>query len=163
MQQALSFFPKSKLKFPNGLTRGFDNLIYVPSSVDGQIRVFSLSPSTNLLTQIDTIHVGMPLDNVSPDANGDLYVPGFPNFLQTSKALADPYNEPSPASIFRIRKTVDAGADGVRSVDYRVEKVVEDKEGSVLSGATTVRHDVKTGRLWIGAAVSPYLMVCEPK
>jgi hypothetical protein len=92
----------------------------------------------------------MPLDNVSPDARGDLYVPGFPDFFQVVKGLADPYNEPMPASIFRIRKTVDAGPEGVRSVDYRVEKVVEDKEGKVLNGATTVRHDVKTGRLWIG-------------
>jgi hypothetical protein len=52
-------------------------------------------------------------------------------------------------TIWRIRKTVDVGKSGVRSVDYRVEKVLEDKDSKVLSGSTTVRHDVKTGRLFI--------------
>jgi hypothetical protein len=148
LNQALIYLPKSKLKFPNGLARGRDGLFYVPSTVDGQIRVLALQPDKTLRL-IDTIHVGMPLDNISPDANGDMYVAGFPNLLQSVKGLGDPYNEISPATIWRIRKTVDAGKGGVKSVDYRVEKVIEDREGKVLSGSTTVRHDVKTGRLFV--------------
>tara|TARA_R110002003_G_scaffold296_2_gene18592 strand:+ start:1147 stop:2304 length:1158 start_codon:yes stop_codon:yes gene_type:complete len=155
----LSHLPKPGLKFPNGLTRGFDGLIYVPSSVDGRIRVYTLT-NANTLKLIDEIHTGMPLDNISPDANGDLYVAGFPNFLKVTKALADPLNLDAPATVLRIRKTVDVER---RKVDYRVEKVLEDGEGKVLSGSTTVRHDVKTGRLWIGAAVHPFLVVCDPK
>jgi hypothetical protein len=150
LDKALSLFPKTQLKFPNGLTRGFDNLIYVPSTIDGQIRVYALTQD-NLMQLIDTIHTGMPLDNVSPDARGDLYVAGFPDFRQALAGMSDPRNVNAPASILRIRKTVDADAGGVRSVDYRVEKVVEDREGKIISGATTVRHDVKTGRLWIGS------------
>jgi hypothetical protein len=146
---AFSLFPKTKLKIPNGLTRGFDNLIYVPSTIDGIIRAYALTQD-NLLQLIDTIHTGMPLDNISPDARGDLYVAGFPDFRQLMKGLADPLNVEVPASILRIRKTVDADDTGVRSVDYRVEKVVEDRVGKIISGAATVRHDVKTGRLWIG-------------
>lgn len=138
--------PKTKLKFPNGLTRGFDNLIYVPSTMDGLIRVYALTPE-NLLQQIDTIRTGMPLDNISPDARGDLYVAGFPNLRSALAGLADPMNVDAPSSILRIRKTVDMER---KKVNYRVEKVVEDREGKVLSGATTVRHDVKTGRLFIG-------------
>lgn len=149
LNQALKLIPKTKLKFPNGLTRGFDGLIYVPSTVDGQIRVFSINDDKTL-RQIDTIYVGMPLDNVSPDANGDLYVPGFPSLLQVLKGFASPYDEVTPVSIWRIRKTVDAGPQGVRSVDYRVEKVIEDRDSEVLAGATTVRHDAKSGRLFIG-------------
>lgn len=149
LDKALSFLPKTKLKFPNGMTRGFDGLYYVPSSTDGQVRVYALD-ANNMLQQIDTIHTGMPLDNISPDAKGDLYVPGFPSMLELGKSLADPRNVEAPATIFRIRKTVDVGPDGVRSVDYRVEKVLEDKEGKIITGATTVRHDAKTGRLFIG-------------
>ncbi|CBX99215.1 hypothetical protein IAQ61_000670 [Plenodomus lingam] len=152
--------PKLKLKFPNGLARGFDGLFYLPSTVDGQIRVLALKDDKTL-QQIDTIRVGMPLDNVSPDAKGDLYVPGFPN-LQSVKGFGDPYGQPAPATIWRIRKTVDANADGVRSVDYRIEKVIEDKDSKVIAGATTVRHDARTGRLFIAAAVYPFLVVCEP-
>jgi len=91
----------------------------------------------------------MPLDNISPDANGDMYVAGFPDLYQSSKGFDDPYNGISPVTIWRIRKTVDVGKTGVRSVDYRVEKVIEDKDAKVLSGSTTVRHDVKTGRLFV--------------
>ncbi|KAH8723715.1 serum paraoxonase/arylesterase-like protein [Phaeosphaeriaceae sp. PMI808] len=162
LTQFLSALPKPGLKMPNGLTRGFDNLIYVPSTVDGRIRVYALT-TTNTLRLIDEIHVGMPLDNVSPDANGDLYVAGFPDLVKAVKGFADPLHVDAPASIFRIRKTVDGGPGGVGSADYRVEKVVEDREGKVISGATTVRHDVKTGRLFIGAAVFPFLVVCDPK
>jgi hypothetical protein len=35
-------------------------------------------------------------------------------------------------------------------VDYRVEKMLEDREGTTIGGATTVRHDSKTGRLFVG-------------
>lgn len=92
----------------------------------------------------------MPLDNVSPDAKGDLYVPGFPSLFKSLKGIENPFDEAAPVSIWRIRKTVDVGPEGVKSVDYRVEKVIEDKDAKVLSGSTTVRHDAKTGRLFIG-------------
>ena len=110
--------------------------------------MLALQPDKTL-SLVDTIHVGMPLDNISPDANGDMYVAGFPNLYQSMKGFDDPYNGISPVTIWRIRKTVDVGTTGVRSVDYRVEKVIEDKDAKVLSGSTTVRHDVKTGRLFI--------------
>lgn len=149
LQKALSALPKPGLKFPNGLTVGFDNLIYLPSSIDGRIRVYTLHKDLKLKL-VDEIYAGMPLDNISPDAKGDLWVPGFPDMLQAMKSLKAPYDEHAPATIMRVRKTVDKGPEGVRSVDYRVEKVLEDKEGKVLNGVTTVRHDVKTGRLFMG-------------
>ncbi|KAF1354291.1 calcium-dependent phosphotriesterase [Lizonia empirigonia] len=151
---------RKNLRFPNGLAKGEDGLIYVPSSADGTIKVFTLQPNQTL-TPLHTIRVGMPLDNVSPDARGDLWVPGFPDTRQKFKGMADPYLHHSPATVFRVRKVKNAGADG--KLEYEVEKMIEDKEGKVISGATTVVHDVKTGRLFIGAAVSPYLVVCEPK
>ena len=148
MKQTLSYLPKLKLKFPNGLARGRDGLFYVPSAIDGQIRVLALQPDKTLRL-VDIIHVGMPLDNISPDANGDIYAAGFPNLIQSGKGFDDPYNQTSPVTIWRIRKTVDVSRSGVRSVDYRVEKVIEDRDSKVLSGSTTVRHDAKTGRLFI--------------
>jgi hypothetical protein len=145
LNQALKLLPKPKLKFPNGLTRGLDGLFYVPSAIDGKIRVLALQPDNTLLL-VDIITVGMPLDNISPDAHGDIYAAGFPNLYQSGKGFDDPYNEISSVTIWRIRKIVDVQK---RKVNYRVEKVIEDKEGTVLSGSTTVRHDVKTGRLFV--------------
>lgn len=148
LNKARALLPKPKLKFPNGLTRGFDNLIYLPSSIDGRIRVYAVTKN-NMLRLVDTIHTGYPLDNISPDARGDLYVAAFPNILNAIKSMADPFNLDlgAPATVLRIRKTVDMER---KKVDYRVEKVLEDRDAKVLSGSTTVRHDVKTGNLWIG-------------
>lgn len=160
LRGAQNLKPRLKLKFPNGLAQGSDGLFYLPSSVDGQVRVLALDDE-NKLQLIDTIRVGMPLDNISPDANGDLFVPGFPN-LQSMKGLADPYGQKAPVTIWRIRKDLNAEQSSLTSVNYRVEKVIEDKESEVLAGSTTVRHDAKSGRLFIGAAVHPFLVVCEP-
>ena len=85
-------------------------------------------------------------------------VPGFPDVLQTFKGLANPYEEISPASVFRIRK--EKSVDG--ELKYEVKKMVEDKEGRVIDGATTVVHDVRSGKLWIGGAAAPFLVVCTP-
>jgi hypothetical protein len=150
LAKAQSYLPQLALRFPNGLTRGFDNLLYLPSSADGIIRVYAVS-STNSLHLVDTIRTGMPLDNIAPDAHGDLYVAGFPDLRKVMKAMADPRNVDAPSTLLRIRKTVDVER---KKVEYRVEKVLEDREGRVVSGATTVRHDVRTGRLWIGGKFS---------
>lgn len=151
---------RKNLKFPNGLAKGDDGLFYVPSSADGTVKVFALQPD-HTLTQLYTIRVGMPLDNISPDAKGDLWVPGFPDTRQTFKGMADPYENISPATVFRIRKVETEGGDG--EIEYEVKKVLEDKESKVINGATTVVHDAKTGRLFLGGAVAPYLVICEPR
>ncbi|KAF1926894.1 uncharacterized protein M421DRAFT_6467 [Didymella exigua CBS 183.55] len=67
---------RKNLKFPNGLARGDDGLFYVPSSADRAVKVFSLRLNQTL-TQLHTIRVGMPLDNISPGVKGDLWVPGY--------------------------------------------------------------------------------------
>jgi hypothetical protein len=156
----VGFDIRKNLKFPNGLAKGDDGLFYVPSSADGTVKVFALQPNQTL-TQLHTIRVGMPMDNITPDANGDLWVPGFPDARQTFKGLANPYDEISPATVFKISKLKSEGIDG--KLEYEVKKVLEDKESKVINGATTVVHDVKTGRLFLGAAAAPYIVVCEPR
>ncbi|KAI2475439.1 hypothetical protein Ptr902_13125 [Pyrenophora tritici-repentis] len=160
MQKSWKYLaPPVALKFPNGLSRNpTTSHFHVPSAIDGKIRIFSLDPSTKKLTLVETVNVGMPLDNISPDANGDMYAAGFPNLIQSGKGFDDPYGEISPVTIWRVRKR---GVEGEGR--HKVEKVIEDNEGKVLSGSTTVRHDVKTGRLFVSAAVHPFLVVCEPK
>lgn len=150
---------RKNLKFPNGIAKGNDGLFYVPSSADGTVKVLALQPD-HTLALLHTIRVGMPLDNISPDTKGDLWVPGFPDTRQTFKGLANPYEEISPATVFRIRR-VESGS-GRGQLEYEVKKVVEDRESKVIDGATTVVHDVKTGRLFLGGAVAPHIVVCEP-
>jgi hypothetical protein len=75
--------------------------------------------------------------------------------------MADPYKEISPATVFRIRKVKSAGQED--KLEYEVKKVIEDKEAEVINGATTVVHDVKSGRLFLGGAVAPFIVICEPR
>lgn len=87
---------------PNGLARGADGLIYVPATISGTISVYELTPSVDPVsiapsfTLIDTLHVGMPLDNLALDASGDLWIPGFPNGVELIKWIKDPV---SPCSL----------------------------------------------------------------
>ena len=93
------------------------------------------------LVDVDFIDVGMPIDNLSVDPNGDIYAAGFPKIFLLLKSFTDPYNIRSPSTLWRIRKSVSG---------YEVKKILEDKEMNTMSGATIVQHDVKTGRLFIG-------------
>ncbi|CAM1510669.1 Fc.00g010040.m01.CDS01 [Cosmosporella sp. VM-42] len=140
-------------KFPNGLTRGKDGLIYVPNSMIGTIDIFKVLSDSGL-EKVDSIFAGYGLDNLSSDENGDIYVAAFPKGIDIFKAYNDPYNARPPATALKLRKQ-----DG----RYIVEKVIEDAHGEALPAATTVVHDAKTGRLFFSSVISPFISVCEPK
>ena len=139
--------------FPNGLALALDGLLYVPSSFSGNIKVYSTS-SDGAIVQVDTIKLPYPLDNLSVDANGDIWVPGLPRVQETLASFDNPLGPTPAATIFRIHKT-SAGK-------YVVDKILEDSKGEVLPGATAVIHDVGTGRLFVSGVVSPFITVCEP-
>lgn len=143
----------SALLFPNGLKRGTDGLVYVPSAVGDAIRVMQLQPDGRL-KEIEIIKLGMPVDNLAVDANGDIYAAGLPKLLDLVATMDDPFGKDAPSTIWRISKT---------TTGYKTEKVLEDKDKRVISGVTSARHDVKTGRIFMGGALTPYMMICEPK
>jgi hypothetical protein len=123
----------------------------VPSSFVDQIRVMQLQPSNHTLTPVDTIHLGMPVDNLSVDRrSGDLYAAAFPDVLTLLKSFKDPYHVDSPTTVWRIRKRAAGQVGSGAGAAYEVEKVVEDREAKVLGGGTVARHDSETGRLFIG-------------
>ena len=133
-------------KFPNGLVRGKDGLIYVPNSMIGTIDIFKVL-SDGGLEKVDSIFAGYGVDNLSGDENGDIYVAAFPRGLDIFKAYDDPYNARPPATALRLRKQ-----DG----QYVIEKVIEDAHGEALPVATTVVHDAKTGRLFFSSKYSRF-------
>ena len=141
--------------FPNGLVLSRDGLLYVPSSVSGNAVVYKPRADGGI-DEIDTIKIAYPLDNLSEDANGDLWVPGLPKLDQTLASFDDPLGAPTPpATVLRIRKKQSGG--------YQVDKVLEDANGEVLPGATSVVHDVRTRRIFVSGVVSPFITVCEPE
>ncbi|OBT60735.1 hypothetical protein VE03_09815 [Pseudogymnoascus sp. 23342-1-I1] len=154
------------LSFPNGLVRGLDGLFYVPSSMTGRIGVYSLS-STGL-TKTDEIEVGMPIDNLSVDANGDIFAAAFPDSLKLIKEVTNPTGLEVPGTVWQIRKVSSERDESVKGEgrvigNYRVWKVLEDRDGMSMPSATTVAvHDAKTGRIFLGAVMGGHLTVCEP-
>ncbi len=61
----------SGFNLPNGLARGHDELIYVPSTIGGYVDIFSLGED-HTLTKLDRIKTP-PIDNLNVDKNGDIY------------------------------------------------------------------------------------------
>lgn len=133
------------LKFPNGLARGKDGLIYVPSSVAGTIGIFESLPGHGL-QKIDEIKTGYSIDNISVDKNGELFVALFPVGFGVFKAFDDPWGSHPASAAMRVSKNEDG---------YQFEKAIEDGLGEVLPAATTVVHDAKTGRFFFSSKYLP--------
>ena len=128
--------------YPNGIVRGHDGLYYVPNSFTNKIKVMDLRPDLTL-REIDAITIGMPVDNLNVDANGDIWAAGMPKTLRTFASFVDPFNVDAPSTIWRIRKRAEGRG-------YKVRKMLEDEEAKVMGSATVAAHDVRTGRLFIG-------------
>ncbi|KAE9372007.1 calcium-dependent phosphotriesterase [Stipitochalara longipes BDJ] len=142
----------SKFRFPNGLVRGTDGLVYVPESAGGSIHVMELQDD-GTLKEVDLIKIGMPLDNLSVDANGDIWASGLTKALQAIPAAHNPFKAQAPTTVWRVSKTPEG---------YKTFKVLEDRDKKVLTQISTIQHDVKTGRLFIVGPSAPWLIVCEP-
>lgn len=153
--------------FPNGLTYSSKhNLVFVPSSVTGQVTVYepntpaSGNASESTLTRLADIPTTYPLDNISEDANGDLYIAGFPklNQMMEHTKVSTPIDGTSAPSVVLRLKHKQGGGKG----EWEVSKALEDGLAQTLPAATTVVRDAKTGRLFVVGVVSPWITVCEP-
>lgn len=142
--------------FPNGLLAGRqDGLLYVPSTMSGTITVYGTKDGK--MQRVDEIHVGYPLDNLSEDANGEYWAAAIPKLDTLMSTFDDPLGDARPgATVFRVRSRRNQGRKG-----YEIRKMLEDADGEVLPGATTVVHDAKTERLFLSGVVSPFITICE--
>jgi len=104
--------------------------------------------------KVHFIPLNYPIDNLSEDAEGDIYAATMPKVLDGLGAFDDPFNAPTPAAaVHRVRRI-----KGGKEYEYQIVKVVEDAKGEVLPGTTTVIHDAKKGRLFLsGKSVLSFL------
>lgn len=148
---------------PNGLIRARDGLIYVPSTLDGTIKVFQLSKN-HMLLKVKEIDVPLPIDNLSVDEAGDIYAAAFPKLYIWVESSKNPFDVDPPTAVYRIHKSGKEGGgftDAYADAIYVVDMVLED-DGSVLPGATTAVHDTETGRIFVSGVMSPFIAICEP-
>ena len=112
----------------------------MPQSAQGGITV--LRPrSDNSLEVIDEIHLPYAIDNLSEDKDGTLWAAVLPKGIEIMKQANDPHHYFPSSSAFKLSR----GKNG----KFITEKVLEDSDGSVLPGTTTVVHDARTGRLFL--------------
>lgn len=110
-----------------------------------KISVFKLQPDL-ILKEVNIRRVGMPVDNLSVDRNGDIWAAAISKPLDVGSALADTYNFAFRSTIWRIRNLEP-------DLGYEVKKMLEAKEAKILGGATTAEHDVDIGRLYISGVL----------
>lgn len=153
---------------PNGLARGPDGLIYVPSAISGEIRIFALN-ERKTIDQIDSFQTPSPIDNLSFDKHGDLFTASIPQLHKWLAASRSPFEIKAPSTVFRIRKRgtwkgaeVKRGSVHEKGKGFEIKKIMED-DGTTLPGATVVVHDAETGRIFLGGAVSPFISICETR
>ncbi|RFU26868.1 hypothetical protein B7463_g9462, partial [Scytalidium lignicola] len=144
--------------FPNGITKGSDGLYYIAHSSKGKITVHSLQED-HTLVKIDEIKLGIPVDNLSVDAEGNIFAAAFPDSIKLMLALDAPFTTAVPSTVIRIRKAGNVHNQG--GGGYEITKVLEDKHGKFLPSTTTAVHDVKTGRLFLGGIASPFITICD--
>lgn len=136
----------------NGITRGHDGLVYVVHAGSGIVSVHELGEGGEL-RRIGEIQTGIVMDNLSLDAEGNVIVAGIPDLVSMLRAFEREEIVPVPATILRMKKTGEA--------KYQVDKMVEDKEGSMLSGPTVAVHDVPSKRLFAAGILSPHITICQ--
>jgi hypothetical protein len=145
--------------FPNGIARGKDGLYYVANTVRGLITVFKHEGKR--FFDIDQVYPQISLDNISVDADGNLIVAAFPYGLQSIRAIRNPFGPQAPATVLKIEK-IESEEEGGRP-EYKVSKMIEDRDVKFLPTATVAVHDVQTERLFISGVTAQHIAVCQKR
>ena len=143
--------------FANGLVR-IDQTLYVANSATSIISVLQIHEN-NTITLIEKIQIPMPIDNLSLNGKGEIYVAGIPDAWGFMASMEDPQRKVG-ATVFRIKRVM--GDDERGRARHVLEKVLEDIEGSVLPAATVAVSDSKRGTIWLSGNMAKGLVVCDP-
>ncbi|PSS05122.1 hypothetical protein BD289DRAFT_419557 [Coniella lustricola] len=158
--------------YPNGLIySAVDGHIYLPCSSEGGIKVLKSSISQedatrtlngsnkSLLEALDKIDFPYVVDNLSEDKNGVIWAAVLPRGIEIMRQFDQPFRHFPSATVFKITRILEESTEW--NGTYAVEKVLEDRDGAILPGTTTVVHDVATKKLFLSGVVSPFITVCE--
>ncbi|KAI9034805.1 calcium-dependent phosphotriesterase [Aspergillus affinis] len=142
---------------PNGITRGQDGLFYVVQSFAGKVSIHELVDGQ--FNWIDEVDTGFLMDNLSVDSEGNIFVAAFPEMMGVMRSFNHPGILNVAATVLQIKRTGEVGG----KAQYEVEKMLEDKDGKMLSTSTTAAYDVQTKRLFIGGIMAPHVTICKQR
>ncbi|SPO35427.1 related to serum paraoxonase/arylesterase [Pseudozyma flocculosa] len=149
-----------RIAMPNGVVRSRTkpNQFFVASSSDPYVRLYELQADKTTVL-LDKIYTGYPADNLSTDAEGNVYVAVFPKALPIlGKYFKDPLNSVIPSAILKISPNTDQ--DRFYGKKFKVTKLFEDS-GEIFTGATVGVVDSQNKKLFIGGVLSPYIVECQ--
>lgn len=142
--------------YPNGLLHStVDEHIYLPCCSEGGVKVLrpaisqgeGTTTNSSLLEAFDKVDFPYVVDNLSEDKNGAIWAAVLPRGIQIMRQFDAPFTMFPAATVFKITRSSEG--DSTKNGAYIVEKVLEDRDGEVLPGATTVVHDVTTKKLFL--------------
>ena len=103
---------------------------------------------TPQLVEHALVRAGAPSDNLSADSAGNVWAATFPKIQQ----VPDKFNTPSERSwsstVLRIKRAP-SGPVEKKKLHFEITKVLEDRDAEAIDGATSVVHDVLSGRLFL--------------
>ncbi|KAJ5246556.1 calcium-dependent phosphotriesterase [Penicillium chermesinum] len=100
-----------KCYLPNGLVRGHDGRYYVVHSMTAVISVHEYVDDE--LTRVDEIPLGVPVDNLSVDHDGNIIAAAVPDVLRFVRVVNNPYDNQAPAAVLSIQRK-DSGYEVVK-------------------------------------------------
>lgn len=141
-------------RVPNGIARGRDGLYYVANSATGLVTIHRLE--NDQLKRVDTITMGLPVDNISFDEDGSLVAAAIPDSFAFMKSMENPYDFVAPATVL---------SSPIKEVDgkWEVLKIVEDALGEKLPASTVAVQDTRSRRLFLGGVFAPFISICEKR
>ncbi|GJJ06417.1 hypothetical protein Clacol_000608 [Clathrus columnatus] len=140
----------SGLSGASGIIRGPDDIFYVTNNEFGEILLLEQFDD-NSLGLIDVIPTEMPMDKLSVDEKGHIYIAAFPKRIQAIRETLNNPSIPSASAVFRLTKNT--GHDQFYGKKYNIDKVFQD-DGKISSLTTTAVYDQKHGVLYMSGITS---------
>ncbi|KAJ5718510.1 calcium-dependent phosphotriesterase [Penicillium malachiteum] len=143
----------------NGIVNLGQGLFAVSQTGRGVVATYEVDEKSAIL--VNEVEVQVPLDNLSPDENGDVFLAAFPDAIALFKAAKEPYGVPAPATAYMIPRQALQAREKETDEGFPPIKILEDRDGKHLPTTTVVAHDAKTKRLFLAGVLSPFITICE--
>ncbi|KAF8198076.1 hypothetical protein BJ912DRAFT_56680 [Pholiota molesta] len=140
----------------NGIVTAPNGTIYVANGIGGVIDAFERQ-TDNTLVVTDSIKIDYIIDNLSIDADGQLWAAAVPKLWTAFQHMKSP-SLPSPSLALRI--SINTGPNAFYGEKYKVEKMFED-DGKVMPGSTSVSYDSERKKLYLSGIAAPHSAVCD--
>jgi len=136
--------------YPNGINVSPDGTrVYVATTMEAALRVYSRDPATGALTSVDFVRLGTGTDNIDVLPDGTLLIGAHPDLIQFLEHSEDP-QALSPGQVVRVEPDPKGG--GKAGTIYL-------NKGEQISGVSVAAG--YKDQMLIGAVFQPKILACK--